>query len=280
MGNYEQSFFNFLEAYKLMERAENLFGQGYYLNNIDALFDDQHNYEKAIEYYNRSFIIKEITKDSSGMASTSFNVGLLYYNLLEYEKALGYFKRSHNSISYQRSAVKKIRALNNIAQTYLEMNELSKAKKALMEAGDQADAIAGERESIDYYSVLGRIFLAEEQSNSAMYYNDKTLKLSKSIGIPVKTRRGLVLKSAIFEKSGQIDLALLYLKEGQMYNDSIVSEANVNAMGLSDEQLGEKLFVSKSTVKTHLRRLYSKLLVNNRAQAVAIAHKYGIIGVV
>lgn len=50
------------------------------------------------------------------------------------------------------------------------------------------------------------------------------------------------------------------------------------ALGWSDEQLADKLFVSKSTVKTHLRRIYSKLLVRGRAEAVTIAHKYDLLG--
>jgi ATP/maltotriose-dependent transcriptional regulator MalT len=50
------------------------------------------------------------------------------------------------------------------------------------------------------------------------------------------------------------------------------------ALGWSDDQLAEKLFVSKSTVKTHLRRIYSKLLVRGRAEAVSIAHKYDLVG--
>ncbi|MFK8038544.1 MAG: tetratricopeptide repeat protein [Crocinitomicaceae bacterium] len=50
------------------------------------------------------------------------------------------------------------------------------------------------------------------------------------------------------------------------------------ALGWSDDQLAEKLFVSKSTIKTHLRRVYGKLLVRGRAEAVSVAHKYDLIG--
>jgi tetratricopeptide (TPR) repeat protein len=50
------------------------------------------------------------------------------------------------------------------------------------------------------------------------------------------------------------------------------------ALGRTDEQIAQGLFVSKSTVKTHLRRVYSKLLVSGRAEAVAIAHKYELLG--
>jgi DNA-binding NarL/FixJ family response regulator len=41
--------------------------------------------------------------------------------------------------------------------------------------------------------------------------------------------------------------------------------------GLSDKEIGAKLFISESTVKTHLRAIYHRLHVRNRAQAVALA---------
>lgn len=50
------------------------------------------------------------------------------------------------------------------------------------------------------------------------------------------------------------------------------------ALGWTDSDIAAKMFISKSTVKTHLRRIYSKLMVKGRAGAVAIAHKYKILG--
>lgn len=45
------------------------------------------------------------------------------------------------------------------------------------------------------------------------------------------------------------------------------------ADGLTDQQLADKLFISVTTIRTHLRRIYDKLLVTNRTEAVAILHK-------
>jgi DNA-binding CsgD family transcriptional regulator/tetratricopeptide (TPR) repeat protein len=50
------------------------------------------------------------------------------------------------------------------------------------------------------------------------------------------------------------------------------------SLGYSDDQLAEKLFISKSTIKTHLRSIYSKLDVRGRAEAIVIAHKYNLVG--
>ena len=47
--------------------------------------------------------------------------------------------------------------------------------------------------------------------------------------------------------------------------------------GLSNKEIGEKLFVSESTVKTHVSNLLSKLNAKRRTQALQIAKDFQII---
>jgi DNA-binding CsgD family transcriptional regulator len=49
------------------------------------------------------------------------------------------------------------------------------------------------------------------------------------------------------------------------------------AQGLSNREIGEKLFVSENTVKTHSSRLFEKLSVNRRVQAVQKGRELGLI---
>jgi ATP/maltotriose-dependent transcriptional regulator MalT len=49
------------------------------------------------------------------------------------------------------------------------------------------------------------------------------------------------------------------------------------AQGSSNQQIAEQLFISLHTVKTHARRIHSKLGVERRTQAVAVAKKLGVI---
>ena len=40
------------------------------------------------------------------------------------------------------------------------------------------------------------------------------------------------------------------------------------AYGFTDEEISGNLFISESTVENHIRSIYSKLAISNRAQAI------------
>lgn len=47
--------------------------------------------------------------------------------------------------------------------------------------------------------------------------------------------------------------------------------------GLSDKEIAARLFLSEATVKTHLRTIYRRLKLRNRAQAAAFAVEIGLL---
>ena len=49
------------------------------------------------------------------------------------------------------------------------------------------------------------------------------------------------------------------------------------AHGLSNDEIGERLYVSPLTVKTHINRAMTKLGVRDRAQLVVIAYQSGLV---
>lgn len=49
------------------------------------------------------------------------------------------------------------------------------------------------------------------------------------------------------------------------------------ASGMSNREIGEKLFVSENTVKTHSSRLFEKLGAKRRTQAVQLGKELGLI---
>lgn len=49
------------------------------------------------------------------------------------------------------------------------------------------------------------------------------------------------------------------------------------AKGLSNEELAETLFISGNTVKTHVKRVLTKLGVRDRVNAVVMAYQGGLM---
>jgi DNA-binding NarL/FixJ family response regulator len=52
---------------------------------------------------------------------------------------------------------------------------------------------------------------------------------------------------------------------------------NLLSMGYSNEKIAEELFLSKLTVKTHLKNIFKKLQASNRTEAILIAYHLGLI---
>jgi LuxR family maltose regulon positive regulatory protein len=49
------------------------------------------------------------------------------------------------------------------------------------------------------------------------------------------------------------------------------------AQGFSNQEIGEKLFLALDTVKGHNRRIYNKLQVQRRTEAIARARELGLL---
>ena len=47
--------------------------------------------------------------------------------------------------------------------------------------------------------------------------------------------------------------------------------------GKSNGEIGRELFLSEDTVKTHARRLFKKLGASDRAHAVALGFRWGLV---
>ena len=49
------------------------------------------------------------------------------------------------------------------------------------------------------------------------------------------------------------------------------------ARGMSNAEIGQKIFVSESTVKTHVGAVLRKLQLRDRVQVVVFAHEHGLL---
>jgi DNA-binding NarL/FixJ family response regulator len=122
-------------------------------------------------------------------------------------------------------------------------------------------------------------------------YGDRAL-LSEALDAGV---RGFVLKEAPL---GDLVRAVEIVARGGTYVDPVLAGALVNAKltselpeltqrerevlraladGLSNEEIGKRLFISPETVRTHVRKAMEKLDADTRTQAVATALRQSLI---
>lgn len=59
--------------------------------------------------------------------------------------------------------------------------------------------------------------------------------------------------------------------------DGEVEVLELVAQGLTNRQIGEQLFISGKTVSVHVSNLLAKLGVAGRPEAVAVAHRRGLL---
>ena len=81
-------------------------------------------------------------------------------------------------------------------------------------------------------------------------------------------------------KSGKIDMTEAQRKkraEAFHLSEREVDVLKLMEKGLSNHEIGQSLFISENTVKTHVSSILSKLDSRRRTQAVRLARKYGLL---
>ena len=99
-------------------------------------------------------------------------------------------------------------------------------------------------------AVIAVVFLA-----LGFYLNKKNVRRENSLTLPIDSDK--IKELGISQREYQVLLEI--------------------SNGLSNKEIGEKLFVSESTVKTHVSNLLMKLEAKRRTQAVKRAKKLNII---
>jgi DNA-binding NarL/FixJ family response regulator len=85
---------------------------------------------------------------------------------------------------------------------------------------------------------------------------------------PSITRRLIDHYTATASPAGSPGLAELTARETEVLR--------MIALGLSNREIADQLFVGEATVKTHVNRIFAKLGVRDRVQAVVLAYQTGV----
>jgi len=82
---------------------------------------------------------------------------------------------------------------------------------------------------------------------------------------------------AMAELQDQLAERLVPAQQGPELTEREMQVLRGMANGKSNAQIGRDLYLSEDTIKTHARRLFRKMRVNDRAQAVASGFRLGLV---
>ena len=122
------------------------------------------------------------------------------------------------------------------------------------------------------------LLLLFQISKYAIFTNDLTVEFSIAIVAIVFFFIGVFLNKKSFskEKTSEEEVDLKKLKTLSL-SDREYEVLKEIASGLSNREIAEKLFLTESTIKTHVSNLFVKLNAKRRTQAIRMAKEMRII---
>ena len=99
----------------------------------------------------------------------------------------------------------------------------------------------------------------------------RTVAAGEALLSPTVTRRVIAQFTRVHRQSPPKAVDTLTTREREVFR--------LIARGLSNAEIGHELFISDTTVKTHITRLLQKLDLRDRAQAIVLAYQTGLFDV-
>jgi DNA-binding NarL/FixJ family response regulator len=100
----------------------------------------------------------------------------------------------------------------------------------------------------------------------------RVIAAGQSLFAPSVTRR---IIERFVERPATVDKDLK--RRTDSLSDRELDVLRLVSTGLSNAEIGERLFVSEATIKSHVSHILTKLVARDRAQAVAMAYEAGLI---
>jgi ATP/maltotriose-dependent transcriptional regulator MalT len=202
----------------------------------------------------------------------------------EPEKALKYRK------IYEELHEEMINVAENVK--YAELNhqyETSKKEKKIEQQKVQITEMTNSRKSYLYILAILTLllilfgFLYRKRIKHQQSLEENISSIAKQIS-SLKSEN-VALKSKLVQTETELQsLVLKYSEAKEKLPPNLVALSKREyevllfiAEGLSDKEIADKIFVSVNTVKTHVRRIYDKLLVNSRMEATKMLNNYQLL---
>ncbi len=284
IGQLKDAELGYFEAEKIFLMSKDSLNLSALYNNLGDLFYKQNILKKAGSYFEKSYKYSQGFTDVNYKRLIVKNLSNIYQKLGQDKKALEYriiYEEMYDKM-VNVAEVEKIVELNHAYDTI-------KKEQQIIQKNEQITELQSSRKNI--YIIVGVLSLVIMLI--LLLYRSRLRKhhlLEENIQSIDKQIASLKIENTDLKtKLIETELELNKLEVKYSKDKDKLPETHTNlskreyevllfmAEGLSDKEIADKIFVSVTTVRTHIRRIYDKLLVKNRTEAVLMLNKFQLV---
>ncbi|OYU97537.1 MAG: hypothetical protein CFE21_04390 [Bacteroidetes bacterium B1(2017)] len=282
--HYKLAEKNYFIAEEILKESKDNFGLSAIYNNLSECYLKQNKPKEAAKYLEKAYTLSLGYTDINFNRLIVKNLSSIYETLGQAEKALKYRK------IYESLNDEMVNEAENVK--YVELNhayETSKKEKKIEQQTQQITEIKSSRQYIIYLVaallilVLVVLFILNKRIQHQQKLEENISSVAKQIA-SLKFENNTLRQKLLETEKELKTLAQKYTEAKEKLPDNLVGLSKREyevllfiAEGLSDKEIAEKIFVSINTVRTHVRRIYDKLVVNSRVEAIKLLNQYQVL---
>ncbi len=294
-----------LELEKLIYEKDKL---GVIYNLMGQLYKREGDCKKSISYYDQAIPLLKKRNIKRYLANTYINKGICLTNLGKYQEGKKYINEGMELAKDIKSVENISLAYAAMVNYYKKQKKYKQALEAYKQAADYHNKIVNlntkqsilttqviyetkeKDEKIKQLALEKELERQHSQQNflRMIYIGAGSIALFIFLYLFFRLRRKNV-DLELAHKNAEIQNYVMKIKEmeGQMQSGQTQTEEEVKnklrnlgltereidvlkliSEGFNNEEIAEKMFISKNTVKSHIKNIYVKLDVKNRIQAI------------
>ena len=303
-SEYDSAFVNLNKALHLTKKYKRKESEAIQYNLLGLLFQNKKNYKISTDYYKLAIPIFTNSNNLRYLSNTLINIGKNQLNTGDYNEAYENINIGLTSAINIKSKENIILGYEALVSYYTQTKKFKKALEAHKLATTFRDSIVNEASQKSIISTqiefetakkdtqIQKLATEKEQSEKNAKSNFNRLIILGVIGLLILLFLAYLLH--LFRRNSDLEIENLNA-ELQNYSHQVkelkdkannkhfdnsdnfeeygLSKREIEVFshitsGLSNEEIAKKMFVSKNTIKTHIKNIYAKLDVKNRIQAI------------
>ncbi|WP_111707206.1 tetratricopeptide repeat protein [Lutibacter citreus] len=302
--SYDSAFVYLNKALYLTKKFKRKESEAIQYNLLGLLFQNKEEYAKSTDFYKRAIPIFTNSNNLRYLSNTLINIGKNELFIGNSDKAFDNITVGLNNAKNIKSKENIILGYNALVNYYTLTKNYEKALFAYKLATTFHDSIVNESSQKSIISTQIEFETAKKDEQIQKLANEKILSelnakshfnkliIISIIGFLIVSVLGYLMylyrrnsDLEIENKNSELQNYLHQIKKlkKEAKNKSDISTESFEeyglskreievfnhiTQGLSNDEIAEKMFVSKNTIKTHIKNIYSKLDVKNRIQAI------------